>query len=111
MTQWEYFRLETGTNMPTADYLAVLGAEGWDMAGIAFADKTIGLNAIVVMLKRECVPPPPPADLGAAWFDDPTGRFDKRYWDGRVWSAHVGITGPPKKRALDAPTMLPPTTL
>ena len=24
-----------------------------------------------------------------AWHPDPTGRFDLRYWDGRLWTEHV----------------------
>jgi hypothetical protein len=28
-----------------------------------------------------------------AWHDDPTGRFDLRYWDGRLWTEHVTRDG------------------
>lgn len=111
MAQWEYMRLKTYTNTPIGDTLNLAGAEGWEVVGFASADKTIGLNAVMVVCKRECVSPPPPADVTAAWHDDPTGRFDKRYWDGRQWSAHVGRVGPPKENAVDPPTMLPPTEL
>lgn len=31
----------------------------------------------------------PPAD----WYQDPTGRFDYRYWDGRQWTGHVSTAG------------------
>ena len=26
---------------------------------------------------------------GAAWYPDPTGRYEQRYWDGQGWTAHV----------------------
>ena len=34
-------------------------------------------------------PPPPPPD----WYPDPFGRFEHRYWDGSVWTAHVSSHG------------------
>ncbi|MEY2420751.1 MAG: hypothetical protein QOI95_818 [Acidimicrobiaceae bacterium] len=111
ITQWEYVKLNAGTNMPLGDFLTRLGAEGWEVVTMAFADKTIGLNQVMIVAKRECESPSPPTELEPEWHDDPTGRFDKRYWDGRGWSAHVGTVGPPKTTAIDPPTMLPPTEL
>ncbi|WP_170219315.1 DUF2510 domain-containing protein [Nocardioides litoris] len=32
----------------------------------------------------------PPPDAG--WFDDPTGRFGRRHWDGHRWTEHVVAT-------------------
>jgi hypothetical protein len=31
----------------------------------------------------------------AAWHPDPTGRFDLRWWDGRLWTEHVTQDGRP----------------
>jgi hypothetical protein len=34
-------------------------------------------------------------EIPANWFPDPSGRADARYWDGRMWTAHVvreGVT-------------------
>jgi hypothetical protein len=28
-----------------------------------------------------------------AWHPDPTGRYDLRYWDGRLWTDHVSRDG------------------
>lgn len=39
---------------------------------------------------------PPPPLLDAAWYPDPTGRYEARYWDGRKWTSHIshyGATG------------------
>ncbi len=39
---------------------------------------------------------PPPPLLDPAWYPDPTGRYEARYWDGRKWTSyisHYGATG------------------
>ncbi len=37
---------------------------------------------------------PPPALLPpAGWYPDPSGRHEKRYWDGKGWSGHVSTGG------------------
>lgn len=39
---------------------------------------------------------PPPPLLEPAWYPDPTGRYEARYWDGRHWTSHIshyGATG------------------
>ena len=33
------------------------------------------------------------AGVPAAWFPDPTGRNEQRYWDGTVWTNHVARGG------------------
>ena len=41
-------------------------------------------------------PLPPPPLLDPAWYPDPTGRYEARYWDGRRWTSHIshyGATG------------------
>jgi hypothetical protein len=85
-----------------------LGAEGWEAVTSAGTDKTLGLNALVIILKRQIVPPPsPPAGTQPGWYDDPCGRWEKRYWDGSVWTAHVAdLSG--KKQKIDPPQTLPP---
>jgi len=44
-------------------------------------------------------PPPPPGAQPAAWLSDPTGRHERRYWDGSRWTAHV-VDG--DQRTMDA---------
>jgi len=71
-----------------------LGAEGWEPIGITSADKTVGLNSNLLILKREIVAPAPPA-TSEEWQDDPTGRFDKRRWNGpKGVEPRVGRCGP-----------------
>lgn len=105
--QWEYTYLSAGTGGRALmnQHLNRLGAEGWEVVGFASADKTIGVNSITALLKRRLVAPPPPADLEPAWHDDPCGRFDKRYWNGEVWTAQVGRAAD-KSVHLDPPSLL-----
>jgi uncharacterized protein YxjI len=41
----------------------------------------------------------PPPD----WYPDPSGRHEKRYWDGSSWTDHVASSGSQSIDALDAP--------
>lgn len=110
--QWEHFVItSTGAAAgPLRDVLTRLGAEGWEAVAIAGTDKTLGLNALVVVLKRRMVPPPPlPEGTPAEWYPDPCGRWEKRHWDGRLWTAHVANIAE-KTRGVDAPQTLPAPT-
>ena len=58
------------------------------------------------MLRRRVDPLPPPQEAAEGWYPDPSGRFDKRYWNGRAWTFHVGreagkqvLRDPPTRRA------------
>lgn len=33
------------------------------------------------------------ANAPAAWYGDPHGRFELRYWDGARWTEHVSTAG------------------
>jgi hypothetical protein len=39
---------------------------------------------------------------GPGWFDDPTGRFELRYWDGEAWTDHVSSGGALSRASIDA---------
>lgn len=112
MRQWEHLVISSagGAALATQPELTRLGAEGWEVVGTAGTDKTLGLNALVLVLKREIVPPAPlPDGTPAEWYDDPCGRWERRYWNGRVWTAHVASFSE-KKRDIDAPQTLPAPT-
>jgi hypothetical protein len=53
-------------------------------------------QAPIELVPREALPVPvphaPKIGPAAGWYRDPTGRFERRYWDGGTWSAHV-VTG------------------
>lgn len=105
MAQWEFMYLQASTNQMATikDYANRLGALGWEPVGMASADKTVGMNSNVLILKREITPdnqlaPPATAD---EWQRDPSGRHEGRRWSGRQWTADV-VDG--RKQSVDPPT-------
>ncbi len=108
--QWEYTYVDASTNaMPALNaMLNKLGLVGWEVVGFASADRTIGLNAIMAVLKRRVVAPAPPEPGDPAWYADPTGRFERRYFDGAFWTTHVTPGKGDEVTGEDTPTLLPP---
>lgn len=92
MNQW-YIQAHTNDIVRTMEETNRMGAIGWEVVGITTADRTIGMNTNVLILKRpiDSVPPPPSTD--DEWQQDPTGRFDKRRWDAEVqlWTAQTAM--------------------
>ena len=114
MQQWEFTYLAASTvgMRKVYDEANRLGALGWEPAGIASADKTIGLNTNLIILKRPILDPLPPPATDEEWQPDPSGRFDKRRWDAveRVWTAQTAMMDaktrhidPPRRSAGEAP--------
>jgi Protein of unknown function (DUF2510) len=48
-------------------------------------------------------PDQPSPSLPAAWYPDPTGRHEQRYWDGQGWSPHVADQGAQSTDPVEAP--------
>lgn len=95
---WEYKIVSTPTGMVDLEVeLAALGSLGWEAVGVTSSDKTIGLNEIVVLLKREAPGYPPHDNTAAVWAKDPSGRFEQRFWDGLRWTDHVSSGGKPDR--------------
>lgn len=92
MRQWEHTYVQGNTLDLNAIRNASnkLGALGWELVGVTSVDKTIGMNANLLWFKREVEAPPDPA-TDEEWQDDPTGRYDKRRWDGTVWTAETAM--------------------
>lgn len=44
----------------------------------------------------------------ADWYRDPTGAFEKRYWDGAAWTDHVFHAGTQATAPMTDPGSLPP---
>jgi hypothetical protein len=63
---------------------------------------------VTALVKRQIVPPPPPYDRSAGWYEDPTMRFSRRYWNGWRWTSHVSGDSA-REVDRDPPTTLPPT--
>jgi hypothetical protein len=103
--QWEYLYIHVYTNnLEDLDtQLTKAGAAGFEMCGWASADKTIGLNAWVAILKRPGKRPNYPEGgkkAAADWYPDPLGRHKKRYWSGQYWTEHVADGG---DQSIDVP--------
>lgn len=103
-TIWEYtFVRDQVNNVPDiVENLNKLGSVGWEVCGWTFADQTLGLNALVAILRRR-IPAPyaPPGDPAPGWHPDPTERFEIRYWDGRRWTGFASTGG---VQSIDYPT-------
>lgn len=108
MQQWEHRVVATATAAASLqDELVRLGGEGWEAVAVAGVDKTLGMNALMAVLRREVVPPAAlPEGTAADWYDDPCGRWERRYWNGVMWTAHV-VKMATKERGLDPPQTLP----
>ena len=92
MIVWEYRSVSASTNAlkQFVDELNQLGLEGWEMTGFASADKTVGLNSMIAILRRgrEGLSQPP-AETPEGWVRDPSGRYPDRYWSGAAWTKWV----------------------
>lgn len=109
LDMWEYGYVQVGTNTPKqlSEALNDLGCEGWEVVAVTYADRTVGMNSVLATVKRRMVPFDPPPYTGEGWCVDPSGRFDKRFWNGRAWTFHVGRETD-KSTHRDPPTRLVP---
>jgi MFS family permease len=64
-----------------------------ELVGTGNIPNAIGMNSMMVLLKRWVQPWAPPADTTAGWAPDPTGRFPLRWWDGLRWTESVHADG------------------
>jgi hypothetical protein len=55
------------------------------------ADPRVAVDEPVAQLRLEVAAVD--ARAPAAWYPDPTGRFDHRYWNGEQWTGHVARAG------------------
>src|SRR5260221_6757263 len=103
--QWQHMRLTSGTGGAEilTDVVQDLGCYGSELVAVTSADKTIGLNSYLAILKRQLEP----LEREAGWNPDPCGRWDVRWWDGNVWTYDVGRRGDKNTTGRDAPTMRP----
>ncbi len=83
--------LQFGTNAAASMWtqLNQLGSVGFEVAGISAVDRTLGLNAVIVILKRSRPTPLPPSDTAAGWKSDRLQRFAYRWWNGENWEKGV----------------------
>lgn len=71
----------------------IAGGKGLSFGGYFFIGLLLGVIGVIiaavaspaVSVRAGQLTPPP----GEGWWPDPTGRFDRRYFDGRWWTMHV----------------------
>jgi hypothetical protein len=107
---WEYAYLTVPSNLHEDLVRALnnLGVEGWQLVTTDINRPIRGLQALAATVRRQIEPLPPPPTLAEDWYPDPSGRFDKRYWNGRSWTFHVGRSAD-KSTHRDPPTRRTPT--
>ena len=110
---FEYVAFNPFNSSPEAlaNELTKKSAEGWEVVNIvttfdgrycAFLRRPVS-GSTQQALQSAGSSPPQPAPAGAApaaWYADPSGRFEFRYWDGKEWTEHVArggqqLTDPP----------------
>jgi hypothetical protein len=79
-----------------------LGTEGWQLVTLEAAD------TMLAVVRRPIESLPPPDELAEGWYDDPSGRFDMRLWNGRAWTFSVARKADESVHR-DPPTMRTPT--
>lgn len=84
-----------------------LAAEGWELVSSHGSGQPVGAGTTTVLIRRRIEPLDPP-DAEPGWFPDPSGRWDRRYWNGRAWTFHVAREAD-KSRHRDPPTRHAPT--
>jgi hypothetical protein len=106
--EYTYVQAPTNTVVQLIEALNNLGAEGWQLVTMDDVDRTLGLNMLTAILRRPIEPLPAPVDLAEGWYEDPSGRFDLRLWNGRAWTFSVARTAD-KSVHRDPPTQRVPT--
>jgi hypothetical protein len=84
-------------------------ADGWEVVSIvttfdgrycAFlrrqtgaAGRTVTAPAAIAATATSVAPTASTSNAPAAWYADPSGRYELRYWDGSEWTEHVARGG------------------
>ena len=77
-------------------------AEGWEVVSIvttfdgrycAFLRRTAGGTSTPQAHVTTATSTASNPKVPAAWYADPSGRYELRYWDGNEWTEHVARSG------------------
>jgi hypothetical protein len=103
---FEYVAFNPFNSSPEAlaNELTKKSAEGWEVVTIvttfdgrycAFLRRPVsGSTQQAPQLVGSSTDQPAPTSAApAAWYADPSGRFELRYWDGKEWTEHVARGG------------------
>ena len=103
---FEYVAFNPFNSSPEAlaNELTKKSAEGWEVVDIvttfdgrycAFLRRPVSgaTQQTPQTVGSSAAQPPPSSAAPAAWYADPSGRFELRYWDGKEWTEHVARGG------------------
>lgn len=103
---FEYVAFNPFNSSPEAlaNELTKKSAEGWEVVDIvttfdgrycAFLRRPVSGSTAQTSPSTSSVSTPPATTNAApaAWYADPSGRFELRYWDGKEWTEHVARGG------------------
>ena len=103
---FEYVAFNPFNSSPEAlaNELTKKSAEGWEVVDIvttfdgrycAFLRRPVGnaTASATAPATSVSVAPATSSAAPAAWYADPSGRFELRYWDGKEWTEHVARGG------------------
>ena len=96
---FEYFAISSLINdaQSLANDLTAKSTEGWEVVSIFQTDSGFTaflkrpLNTRQENLTNDATATVP--KVPAAWYADPSGRYELRYWDGNEWTEHVARGG------------------
>lgn len=103
---FEYVAFNPFNSSPEAlaNELTKKSAEGWEVVDIvttfdgrycAFLRRPVSgtTQQAPQPVGSSAAQPAPSNAAPAAWYADPSGRFELRYWDGKEWTEHVARGG------------------
>jgi hypothetical protein len=103
---FEYVAFNPFNSSPEAlaNELTKKSAEGWEVVDIvttfdgrycAFLRRPVSgaTQRAPQTVVSSATQPAPSSAAPAAWYADPSGRFELRYWDGKEWTEHVARGG------------------
>ena len=103
---FEYVAFNPFNSSPEAlaNELTKKSAEGWEVVDIvttfdgrycAFLRRPVSgvPTQVSTPASSASAAPAPSSGAPAAWYADPSGRFELRYWDGKEWTEHVARGG------------------
>lgn len=87
---WEYTYVKAGGFgvEKITDALNELGADGWELVGLA-PHEGVGKSLSAVLKRPRHALDRPETGTPEGWLSDPSGRHPDRWWDGQKWTHWV----------------------
>ena len=69
------------------------GAEPEPIPDVTPAESMTASDTTFIEATSEPAPTTPTVSVKAGWYEDPSKRYEQRYWDGEKWTEHVHTGG------------------